>query len=185
MNGPGLPNEFDVLRDVAERLDRAGIAYMLTGSLAMNLYAVPRMTRDIDLVVELSSAGIDRFVNLFSPDYYISRAAVAEAITRRRMFNLIHQPSVIKVDCIVRRDSPFRQLEFERRRRRVVEGCELWIVSREDLVLSKLEWAKDSRSEMQLGDVRQLLATGCDDAYLDEWSATLGVADLLGSCRHD
>lgn len=44
--------ELDVLKDVCERLDRAGIAYMLTGSMAMNYYAQPRMTRDIDLVIE-------------------------------------------------------------------------------------------------------------------------------------
>ena len=45
--------ELEVLGIVAERLESAGIAYMVTGSIAMNYYAVPRMTRDIDLVVEL------------------------------------------------------------------------------------------------------------------------------------
>jgi hypothetical protein len=183
VSGQRLPNEFDVLRDVAERLDRAGIAYMLTGSLAMNFYAVPRMTRDIDLVVELEASGIDRVVNLFSPDYYASRLAVTEAVAHRRMFNLIHQSSVIKVDCIVRKDSPYRKLEFERRRRGNIEGCELWLASKEDLILSKLDWAKDSHSEMQFGDVRRLLATGCDDAYLNEWSVALGVSGLLRLCR--
>jgi hypothetical protein len=29
-------NEFDVLRDVAQRLTEVGIRYLLTGSLAMN-----------------------------------------------------------------------------------------------------------------------------------------------------
>jgi hypothetical protein len=49
-----LTEELEVLRIVAERLEPAGIPYMLTGSMAANYYAVPRMTRDIDLVVELS-----------------------------------------------------------------------------------------------------------------------------------
>ena len=185
MSRQPLQNEFDVLRDAAGRLDGAGIAYMLTGSLAMNFYAVPRMTRDIDIVVELSVADVDRVVKLFSPDYYVSRAAVSEAVGGRRMFNLIHQESVIKVDCIVRKDSPYRELEFKRRQRGTVEGCELWIVSKEDLILSKLYWAKDSRSETQLGDVRRLLATGSDAAYLNEWAPALEVAGLLEECRHD
>lgn len=185
MSGQPLPNEFDVLRDVASRLDPAGIAYMLTGSLAMNFYAIPRMTRDIDIVVELSAANIDRVVELFSPDYYISRAAVVEAVGGRRMFNVIHQPSVIKVDFIVRKESPYRELEFKRRRRGTVEGCELSIVSKEDLILSKLYWAKDSRSETQLGDVRRLLATGGDEAYLNEWAPALEVVALLENCRHE
>ena len=45
-----VPEEIQVLKDVAGRLDRAGIPYMLSGSMAMHFYAAPRMTRDIDLV---------------------------------------------------------------------------------------------------------------------------------------
>lgn len=185
MSSQPLQNEFDVLRDTARRLDQAGIAYMLTGSLAMNFYAIPRMTRDIDIVVELSVADIDRVVQAFSPDYYVSRAAVSEAVDCRRMFNLIHQQSIIKVDFIVRKDSRYRELEFKRRQRGTVEGCDLWIVSKEDLILSKLYWAKDSNSEMQLGDVRRLLATGSDGTYLNEWAPALEVAGLLEKCRYD
>lgn len=48
-----METELDILRDVSERLESAGIEYMLTGSVAMNYYAQPRMTRDIDLVVAL------------------------------------------------------------------------------------------------------------------------------------
>ena len=55
-----MSEELEVLRIVAERLRGAGIGYMVTGSVAMNHYAVPRMTRDIDLVVELSVADVDR-----------------------------------------------------------------------------------------------------------------------------
>jgi hypothetical protein len=48
-----IETELDVLRDVSRRLESAGISFMLTGSVAMNYYAQPRMTRDIDLVVSL------------------------------------------------------------------------------------------------------------------------------------
>ena len=62
-----LPNELDVLRDVSRRFNHAGIAFMLTGSMAMGYYATPRMTRDIDLVVELRASDTDRVVALFAP----------------------------------------------------------------------------------------------------------------------
>ena len=39
--------ELEVLQDVVARLEGAGIAYMLTGSIALSYYAQPRMTRDI------------------------------------------------------------------------------------------------------------------------------------------
>ena len=53
------------------------------------------------------------------------------------------------------------------------------IVSREDLILSKLCWAKESRSEMQLRDVRNLLADDCDADYLNNRARTLAVDELL------
>jgi hypothetical protein len=62
-------------------------------------------------------------------------------------------------------------------------GVDLWIVSPEDLILSKLDWAKDTRSELQLGDVRNLLETPRDEAYLDRWAARLGLEDLLKEAR--
>lgn len=46
-----LKTELDILRDVSQRLDSAGIAFMVTGSVALNYYAQPRMTRDIDVVM--------------------------------------------------------------------------------------------------------------------------------------
>ena len=54
-----MQNELDIVRDVSRRLDGGGLAYMLTGSMAMNYYAQPRMTRDIDLVVALAARDVD------------------------------------------------------------------------------------------------------------------------------
>ena len=54
-------------------------------------------------------------------------------------------------------------------------GFEAWIVSREDLILSKLAWAKDSGSEMQLRDVQALLAGDADRQYLEHWAEELSV----------
>src|SRR5438874_2648154 len=90
---------------------------MVTGSFAANYYAVPRMTRDIDLVVELSAGDADRFCALFEGDFYLDRDAVRAAIASRGTFNLIHQAHVVKVDCIVRKDSEYRRTEFARQRR--------------------------------------------------------------------
>ncbi|HEX4264315.1 MAG TPA: hypothetical protein VH597_08245 [Verrucomicrobiae bacterium] len=173
-----MQNELDIVRDVSERLDGAEIGYMLTGSIAMNYYAEPRMTRDIDLVVALQSEDTDRIVKLFSQDYYVSRQAVEGSIKQQSLFNLIHNESVIKVDCIVRKQTSFRLGEFARRQRVELRDFKTWIVSKEDLILSKLFWAKDSHSDFQLRDVRNLVATGCDRDYIGRWTMELGVANL-------
>ena len=85
----------------------------------------------------------------------------------------------IKIDFIVRKDAPYRAAEFERRRRVPMPGFEAWIVSREDLILSKLAWAKDSGSELQRRDVAALLVAGADADYLRHWAPELSVSELL------
>lgn len=175
-----VSDELDILKSVASRLETAGIPYMVTGSMATNFYATPRMTRDIDLVVELKETDVGRVLTLFQNDYYIDRDMVERAVKTRSMFNMINNALVIKVDCVVRKDSAYRQEEFSRRRRVIVDGESVAIVTPEDLILSKLEWAKESRSQMQLDDVRNLLRSvqSLDCAYLDRWADQLGLAGL-------
>ncbi len=176
-------SELDIVRDVSRKLSAAGIEYMLTGSMAMNYYAEPRMTRDIDIVVALVPSNAGTIVRLFDPDYYVSPDAVAESIRDEWMFNLIHNESVIKVDCIVRKSTPYRREEFQRRQQITVTDFEMCIVSKEDLILSKLVWAKDSESDRQLQDVRNLIASGYDDSIIERWAQTLGVDSLWRSCQ--
>jgi predicted nucleotidyltransferase len=180
-----MQNELDVIRDVSNKLSEAGINYMLTGSVAMTYYARPRMTQDVDFVVALQPHDIDRFVALFEIDYYVDRDAVSRAVANESLFNVIHNQAFIKVDCIVRKSSPYRLLEFERRREVSMQGLQVWIVSREDLIISKLYWARDSHSEFQLRDVRNLLASGYDVAYLEQWTNELGLSELLKECLNE
>ncbi len=175
-----MSEELEVLKLVTHRLAAAGVPYMVTGSIAANFYAIPRMTRDIDLVVEVDEQTGDRIVALFRDDFYVDRDAVQGAVKSKGMFNLIHTASVIKVDMVVRKDTEYRRTEFARKRAVSVEGHEFFIVAAEDLVLSKLVWAKESRSEVQLRDARNVLGSqqGLDREYLTYWADRLGVAEL-------
>ena len=96
-------NELDILRDVSARFESAGIDYMLTGSMAMNYYAQPRMTRDIDLVVALQGSDAKIILRLFAPDYYVSAEAVQASIAQQSLFNLIHQEAqqIYVVNCLI------------------------------------------------------------------------------------
>lgn len=171
--------EQDIVRDVSERLDRHGIAFMLTGSMAMNAYAEPRMTRDVDVVVQLGPEDTHRIVAAFSPDYYVDAEIAERALRNEGMFDVIHLEWVFKVDCIVQKSTPYRKEEFARRKRLSVGGHETWVVSKEDLILSKLCWGNSSRSEYQARDIANLLRTGCDLPYVRKWAEELGVTDYL------
>lgn len=144
-----MSDELEVLRVVSERLESLGLRYMLTGSFAMAFYTTPRMTRDLD------------------------------AVRHARLFNLMHLGTGLKADLIVRKDLPFRRLEFERRCQVTVGNTSLWVVSREDLILSKLVWMKAADSELQRRDVQALWHADLDLAYLRRWAGELTVAGEL------
>jgi hypothetical protein len=175
-------NEIDIVRDISRRFEKAGISYMLTGSMAMNYYAQPRMTRDIDVVIAIGPEDVGRVAALFRPDYYVREENIRESVARESIFNLIHQESVIKVDCIIRKKSEYRRLEFERRQKISILDFVTFIVSKEDLIISKLLWAKDSGSEVQLRDVKNLFTTGYDTGYLRHWTHELGLDKFLEEC---
>ena len=179
-----MVSELDVLKIVSDRLTAQGIPFMLTGSFALAYYATPRMTRDLDIVVALEPAGVEEFVSAFEPDFYIDREVADAAVQSRHPFNIMHLQSGIKVDVIVRKAAPYRELELQRRKPVEVAGVRTWIVSREDLILSKLVWARDSGSDLQLRDVRALLNDTVDMKYLRHWAGELAVAALLDRVSH-
>ncbi|HAL70248.1 MAG TPA: hypothetical protein DCP71_00540 [Verrucomicrobiales bacterium] len=171
--------ELETLKDLVSRLEAAGIEYMLTGSMALNCYAQPRMTRDLDLVVAFVLRDAVRIEEVLGPEYYVSVEAAKEAVLNQSSFNAIHQTQLVKADFMIRKREEYRLVEFERRARLKVAEFEAWVVSKEDLILSKLEWARESHSQRQLADVENLLATGCDMEYVKLWSAKLNLTDML------
>jgi hypothetical protein len=174
-----MTTELDVLARVSAGLTAQGLPFMLTGSFAMARYTTPRMTRDIDIVVALPPESVDRLVQEFSVDFYVDTDAARVAVQSERLFNMMHLGSGIKVDLVIRKSSEYRRLEFERRQRALVGTVETWIVSREDLILSKLVWARDAQSELQYRDVRQLLDGDVDLEYLQRWAIALNVHVVL------
>ncbi|MDP2936148.1 MAG: hypothetical protein Q8O86_06610 [Dehalococcoidia bacterium] len=175
-----VSEELAVLQEVARRLEKAGLPHMVTGSLAVSFYGKPRMTRGIDIVLVVGTDDAEKIHELFSEDFYMDQDAVREAIVRRSLFIIIHYASVIKIDFIVRKDETYRLEEFQRRRHVVMEGVELSIVAPEDLILSKLVWAKESHSELHLRDVSNVLfsCSDLDKTYIEQWAKRLSVESL-------
>lgn len=176
-----MDEQLEFVRLIAERLQSAGLDYMMTGSMAMAVYTTPRMTRDVDVVVECADRDVDTLVELFAPDCYIDGTAVPEAISSRGMFSIIHSEWIIKGDFIVRKDDPYHRTGFARRREIDVSGTTLSVVAPEDLILAKLKWAQQSGSELQRRDVNEMLGATAtlDREYLNDWAERLEVRDLL------
>ncbi len=181
-----MNDQLEVLRLVARRLDEARIPYMLTGSLAMSHYAEPRFTRDVDVVIELSAPDVQRVAGLFDDDFYVDPEAMAAAVTREGMVNLIHTATIVKVDFIMRKSSGHHVEEFQRRRSVIMEDTSVWIVSPEDLVISKLLWLQQGGSDIHRRDIAALLASGTsiDRSYLHRTIQHLGLEALWREVSH-
>ena len=156
-----------LLEKITQSLESAQITYMVSGSVALNTYTIPRMTRDIEIVIELQKKDIDQFCKIFETGFYIDTEIVQEEVKRQGMFNVIDHESGYKIDFIIRKNSDYRRLEFERRIRTNVYGFDVWLVSLEDLIISKLIWIQELQSERQISDIQSLLENDTVDlAYI-------------------
>lgn len=170
----------DFLRIMSTELERLHLRYFVTGSMATIVYGEPRLTIDIDLVLELPVEKIDEFCDSFpSPEFYCSRQAVSEAVSQHRQFNVIHPASGYKADLIVAEDSEFNRSRLTRRAR--IPGgkdFETWFASPEDVIVKKLEFYKKGGSDKHLRDIAGVLkvqGSRIDREYIEHWVSRLGV----------
>ena len=158
------------------------IPYMVSGSTAANLYAQPRATNDIDIVVAVERKQADILLDTFKEGFYISQEGVRDAFDGVGMLNIIHYASVVKIDLIILKTDEFSHSAFRRRVQLSFEGVAMWFISLEDLVLQKLIWHKESGSELQLEDVRRLIFSNrgrIDEQYCLKWAEELGLVPEL------
>ena len=178
------------LADVVEALKRQGVDYMVTGSVASSYYGHPRTTHDADVVIDPTRAQLTELVrDLEAAGFYADADAAAEALRERRQFNVIQIESACKIDLIIRKDRPFSAEEFSRRTATDLPfGRNIALVTAEDSVISKLEWAsRGGTSERQLRDIAGILELnpGIDRAYIERWVAALQLETLWQRARSD
>lgn len=159
------------------------IEYMITGSVVSSLQGEPRLTHDVDIVVQIDKGAIPHIVSAFSPPrYYVSESAIRDAIEHKTMFNLIDTSENDKVDFWLLTNEPFDCSRFARRKQEDLFGQLMSVSAPEDTILAKLKWAKMSGgSEKQFIDalrVYELQFTGLDFEYLEKWMEELQLMDL-------
>src|SRR5215217_5851713 len=119
---------FDTLKDVVVRLNDLGVEYMLTGSVAMSSYVTARATMDIDVIIKIELADIERFEQRFTGDYYVSLESIRRARERYSMFNVLNFTTGVKVDFITRKPKSFEAAKFHRRRLSRIGETQFWVI---------------------------------------------------------
>jgi hypothetical protein len=173
--------EQELLVDCLTRLNRTGLAYMLTGSMASNYWGIPRTTHDLDFVVRLSPADVPAIVAAFRPDYFIQEASVRAATAPPFQFNAIDTRSALKIDFWLLRADAFEQEMFARRISTTLFGTPAWIATAEDVILHKLYWHAINSSDRQLHDAAGIVAVqeNLDLEHLRRWAKRLSVGPLV------
>ena len=174
--------EKELLIDTLRRLNRTGISYMLTGSMASNYWGIPRTTHDLDYVVQLPESAILRLIEAFQDDFHIDEEAIRAACQPPYQFNAIDTRSPLKVDFWLLQPRPFERCMFERRIKINLFGETAWLCTAEDVILHKLYWNTIGPSERQLGDAAGIVAVqsnALDVPYLNQWAAELKVVAVL------
>jgi len=177
-----MTSQNDFLKKLVKALDNCSIPYMLSGSFSSSFYGQPRATQDADIIIATTEEQLIAFVKSLGDDYYVSDDTTREALKNNSMFNVIDIQNSWKADFIIRKNRPFSIEEFTRRQKANIMGLDVWIVSPEDIILSKLEWAKNSESGQQFLDalgVAIVQYDRLDRDYLYKWAKELQVESSL------
>ncbi|MCK4765629.1 MAG: hypothetical protein KAW12_25745 [Candidatus Aminicenantes bacterium] len=165
-------------------LEELHIPYMISGSVGSMLYGEPRMTNDIDIVIELETAKVKELLGRFDEEqyYYPSLDFVEESVRRKDQFNIIHIESGSKVDIIIKKTTEFAEVEFSRKKQvPFTEDFEAFTASPEDIILSKMAFYHLGSSEKHIKDIVSMLIISGDQIdrdYLTEWIDRFGYREI-------
>ena len=180
----------DVVELFVAPINALGLRYFVTGGVATIAYGVPRLTNDVDLVVQLNRAAVPALLAAFASDDFAVPpvASVLEETARPRdgHFNVIHLPSAQQADFYLLGDDPLHAWALARSRRVVVGGRDVWLAPAEYVIVRKLLWYRMSGSERHLRDVRAILEHAgdlLDGAVLASLAAEQGVGAELDAAR--
>jgi hypothetical protein len=175
--------QIELLRFALDVLDRLQIPYALVGSFASGIWGEPRMTRDIDFVVQLRELHVPPLLEAFSQDeFYLSRRAIDEAIAEAGQFNVIHPASGNKIDFMVLATSAATPPQIARRVEvELTPDCSAYVAAPDDVIIAKLRYYQDGGSDKHLRDIAGILKRSgdlIDRDYVAGWAAKHDAAQI-------
>lgn len=150
---------------------------MLIGAWALGAWGRPRATMDVDFMVMIDAAKLDRLGARMTRHGFTVDEQWLEWNPLLRGAQLRLRLGPVAVDVLRPRDDHDRQA-FTRKRRRRWERHAYWLVSPEDFVLQKLKVGRPRDFEDAAG-VLQRSGPALDGAYLRRWANRLGIGAAL------
>ncbi len=155
---------------------------MVTGGLAAIIYGEPRLTNDVDLVLQLAPADAERLAAAFPTErYYVPPLETIREEAGRRAhghFNILDLETSLRADVYCLGEDPLGTWAMARRRALPIADGTVWLAPLEYVILLKLRYYREGGSERHLRDIaamRRISGELIDGPALDEWIARLGL----------
>ncbi|MBE9078468.1 hypothetical protein IQ241_14375 [Romeria aff. gracilis LEGE 07310] len=167
----------------------ANIPYYITGGVAAIVYGEPRTTRDLDVVISVSSDDLNRLAAVLEESGFYVPGVEDGGMGQMQTLQITQIETISRADLMIAGTDAYERLKFERRQRCPFPGgTEVYVASAEDIILSKLRWGQQSQSEKQRRDVLGVLKIQqerLDYAYLVRLAAQLDLSDVLASAARE
>jgi len=174
-------NQIELAKIIGDIFEKMGVEYMLVGSMASTYYGEARMTADVDMVADLEYEQVREFVKcLPESEYFVQEHVIKEAIWDQGMFNIRHKNTGYRVDVFIPKKGEFSKLELANRKKAEFSGLQIFIAAPEYIILNKLEYYKEGKSEKHLRDISTMIQYQGDRinfGLIDEWAEKLGLAE--------
>ena len=181
------PDLISVFQEVLEQLESNSLEYMIVGSVASILYGEPRMTKDMDIVIQLTTSDVRKIPILFPFEKYYTPPAeiLSDEVSSRGHFNIIHHDSGLKIDFMIRKNSDHAKTEFNRRGKiEIWENFNAFVASPEDVIIKKMVYYIEGGSEKHIRDIQGILVNSAvDTVYVETWVEKLRLSEAWNKCR--
>ena len=147
-----------------------GAPYMVAGSVASIVYGEPRLTHDIDLILDIAADQLERVEEVFPLErFYVPPLDVLRVEQQRRQrghVNIIGLYSGFKADVYFCSCDSLHSWGLQHRRKIQVSETDLWLAPPEYVIVRKLEFFREGKSEKHVRDIRSMLTVSSDEIDL-------------------
>ena len=177
-----VPQAPELYQRLLRPLNAVRVRYMVTGGLAAIVYGEPRLTNDVDVVIQLAASDAASFLDAFgTSEYYLPPLEVVEEEVRRPAFghfNIVHLESALRADVYCVGDDPLGMWGLDHRHSVLIAGEPMWLAPAEYVIVQKLRYHREAGAERHLRDIaamRRISGDIIDVAAIERWVARLAL----------
>ena len=167
---------------IVDALDAGKIPYLLAGSFASNVYGIPRSTKDADFVIQHRGGVGAQFAQQLGEEFELDPQLSFETVTGTYRQLVRHRQSAFKIEIFLLSADPYDQERFGRRREENLSGRKVWLLSPEDVIITKLRWGR-GKDQADVRDVMAVQHAVLDWKYIQDWCARHGTLARMEEIR--